>query len=230
MRKTWLVFGFLACVLIFTSGCSKNNKTVGPKGNFNNQKFGGATSTDRFAGLSFTTSTMSELKVGDKIVVTGTSNPDGSVNATRIMVGDLPRGNGDFNTSTRSLRQGASNNQSNNNQPPSGLENGNMTPPQNGDGQNHPNGIPGQGNFQADRQNQNNWGNGDNAQNRRGGFGTRGGMIIGEILSKSDNNLIVKMVDGGSKIVFFSTETKILKFNPATTTSSAPETGNGNQR
>ena len=231
MRKSWLIFGFLACVLIFASGCSKNNKTSGPNGNFDNQKFGSPTSTDRFAGLSFTTSTIAELKVGDKIIVTGASNPDGSINATRIMLGDLPRGKGDFNTSTRSFHQGNyNNNQSDNNQPPAGMGNGNMTPPQNGDDQNSPSGVPGQGNFQTGGQNQNNWGSGNNTQNRRGGFGTRGGMIIGEILSKSDNNLVIKMVDGGSKIVFFSTETKILKFNPTTTPSSTPKVEDGNQR
>ena len=44
-----------------------------------------------------------------------------------------------------------------------------------------------------------------------GNFGSRGGMVAGEILTMDNTGVTVKLTDGGSKIVFISPSTKIEK-------------------
>ena len=67
---------------------------------------------------------------------------------------------------------------------------------------------------------------GGNAQGRAGGAGgfNRGSAVLGEVLSKDDKSLTVKLNDGGSKIVFYSETTLVSK--SSTTTVSDVAVGN----
>ncbi len=46
----------------------------------------------------------------------------------------------------------------------------------------------------------------------RNGNGQGGGFVNGEIISKDEKNMTVKLRDGGSKIIFFADTTEISKF------------------
>lgn len=57
---------------------------------------------------------------------------------------------------------------------------------------------------------------GGNGARRVGNGQMGGGFVNGEVLSKDDKSITLKLVDGGSKILFLSSSTTIMQATPGT--------------
>ncbi|MFA5175352.1 MAG: hypothetical protein WC430_02960 [Patescibacteria group bacterium] len=207
MRKQHLLTILLVGIMV-VSGCeiknseTQKNKEQNKSGETNlENQINAPTSTNKNGnGVS---GTDNDLTLGKNVMVFGTLNQDGSVSATRIMIGKIE----DFNFSTSTRRapvgDGAQNNGSQTTT--QGIENRGETRTSN-----RPSG----------QFNRNGGGQiGQNGKTMAGGQEVGGSFksmtnFIGEIIKKENNSLILKLKDGGSKIVFYTEKTEIFLVQP----------------
>ena len=202
VKKNNFIFLMLTLLLLTGVGCSKNeqqNNSLNKPIN-NQEQVQGENQNDIWQD-NFNQLSLDDLVGGKMVMVTGTENSDGSISADRIIVGDQ---NMDFNNLGRNFVAPEQNNIANNdNQIP-------QTPPEFTGG-----GRPDFQNMsdedrQALREQMM-----DNVNGARTGSTRSAGQAMarlnGEILSVDDDSLTIKLEAGGSKLVFFSSETQILE-------------------
>lgn len=194
MFKNFLPIISLLFLTLLIAGCGVSTKKNTPIAG-NGQNNSGEVRGQMADNLQPVSS--SELIIGKKITVMGDTNSDGSVTAKQIILGDfMPR-----------FASG--------------------TPPQMGTGAGD--------SVRPIERNNAGVGSGANRQrNQAGNFQAgaempranrqTGGRVSGEILKLENNNLVLKLADGGTKIVFYSVSTQIfiLKDQPATPSSTPP--------
>lgn len=205
MKKNYFTILFLAIISLTVAGCSISNKKTNENQQNNDQKpvqNAGDEQMNRW-NENFSEGSLSDLKISQKVSVMGTKNANGSIAANQIIIGDSET---DFNELGENMRSGGRNATNTN------LENNlGSQPPQRPEGQSP--------NFE---QFQNMTGE-ERAKLRpermAGGMG-RGApanidqkmaRLNGEILDKDDTSLTLKLATGGSKLIFFTEDTKILR-------------------
>ena len=95
MRK--YIFPIFVVGLVFlAAGCGKSEQM---KNDFNkeNRNFGSRNFASSTMEFPHTVGTIADLREGLKVVVSGKTNTDGTINATKIMIGELPMFNGQNN-------------------------------------------------------------------------------------------------------------------------------------
>lgn len=198
------ILSFLVVGLILVAGCGRVNvgqKATNSNAEQNRQRNGNTTSTENFnMGVK---AAASDLVVGKKITAMGSANDDGSINATRIVLGE-PENFMARNGAPTGTPPNMSTSSSDNAMP---TNNGTNVPPS-GERPNFQNGQPG------------------GAGGRMSGKSVS--RVSGEIISKDDTSLVVKVADGGSKIIFYSSKTEVFIFQTPTSTPATPEMGQPN--
>lgn len=217
MRKYIITIIAFLIVFLIISGCSifKQNEDVNKDGNQeNNSRFQGNRGGINFLNDErFTEGISDDLKIGKIILVIGSTNPDGSVVADRIIIGD---NKDDFQNIFMNTRP----EQKDGGEKVGVVNPENMlTPPDNGE-------RPNFGQFQnlSDEERtkirEEMMANGK--VGRMGGglrnagqgvAGMMGSRLTGEVIDKGDVNITLKLETGGSKLVFFSESTAIMLFS-----------------
>lgn len=196
--------------LIFVAGCgsanSNNEQTETQTKQRGVQQGENASSTAGFLSMG-TKASVADLVVGKKIVAMGSSNSDGSLNASSILIGEpenMMMGGGPVGATSTNGNISAPPQQPNQVSGESGGQ-----PPSNIPSGERPTNV------------------GDSQQGKMSGGGMRNksiSRVSGEIISKDEKSMVIKIKDGGSKIVFFSDKTEVFIYQPPTssTTTTLP--------
>jgi len=201
-KKYFIPLALLVVVILAGAGCAtkqslKTKDSNFANGNQNRGRENFSSSTEFMAGR--VKGTLADLKEGSKIMVMGLSNQDGTVSASQIVIGDFAH----FASSTRPRFATST------------AGNG-VGQRQGGQMQ----GRPGaEGNFGGDQRQ----GGGQGANLQQGKTRMTGqARLIGEILKKDTIGLVVKITDGGSKIVLYSDKTEVFTLASSTQSNLPP--------
>ena len=182
--KQYYLISALAILCLFVTGCgtipTKKQMDQGEIDSVNGRMANFNSSTDHFLNNSVT-STINDLLVGKKVMVMGVTNSDGTITASQILLGEFTTSSFGFNGNVRPSSTSQFKNQIG--------ETSTLN----------------RGNFNGQRPNA----TGDAGSGKMRARTTGMTRINGEILKIDSTSLVVKIVDGGSKIVFYTTNTKI---------------------
>ena len=240
LKHIYYFSGLIIVLSFILAGCA-SQQAAGGNGN-NNQNAQGQqnqTATEQSANArnadrgqfggpngNFTAASSSDLVIGQKIMVMGTSNSDGSVSASQIIIGNA---NTDFSTSTffRSFSGGENATSTDGNPPARQFRQGQT-------GQTGQNGAqPDFSRFQnmtdAERQQLRDQMAANGGGFRQGGGSANGGTrqftraggagasrLAGEIIDLDATSFTLKLDEGGSKLVFYSPSTMVNKISEIT--------------
>lgn len=188
MRKyfSWII---LAVALLVVSGCGANKAVDENMAKISAVDEAQAHRGGGWMGISSSTlgnsikGSAADLVIGEKIMATGKINTDGTISASRIMLGEMPNFGAGRSSST----------------PPSDSGQYQRRAQAGGEGGDNPRGERPDGNAGATER-----------QMRPASAVSSISAVSGEILKKDDTSLVLKLGDGGSKIVFYSDTTEIL--------------------
>ncbi|MBU1045907.1 hypothetical protein KJ616_02165 [Patescibacteria group bacterium] len=197
--------GIIAGIILLTNSL----KSVDDKSAISGQQTANATTTDDARGMEtflqgFSEASAEDLKAGDYLMIEGTDNPDGSVSANMVYIGSVENFANVPNAGQINFRLNATGTPSNANMPNAGQAPANM-----------PNMPAGFENMTPEEKRQaiqtlRDSGSLPDISNQPGR--TAGNVFLqGEFISKTEQILTIKNVDGGSKLVLYSETTKFMK-------------------
>lgn len=204
MRKHYIaIFAFLIILLII-SGCANKENQTDKEQQYNNQNQSQKFQNSQQMKLdeNFEEANSSDLEIGYNVLAMGSENSDGSIIADQIIFSSTEI---DFENIVGSMRTQTNNNsddQNINNQTHQPLDNTNNTRPNLEEMQNMP------------EEERINMIENMRAQRGEGGISNMRKSIIrlsGKLINKDETTITIELNDGGSKLIFYSDDTKILK-------------------
>ncbi|MFA5127998.1 MAG: DUF5666 domain-containing protein [Patescibacteria group bacterium] len=200
MRKIFLLSACVLCVALFTAGCATKNNVENSAGGQTPNQNGGFQSASGTPQMNFGTEiNISELVVGKMVTVFGTTNSDGTISATRIILGEMPmmdRGSASgtpkkfTKTTVDDYSSGSGNGSA------QGGSGGGMQPPSGGQF------------MGGERPDRGSTSDEDETKIQQRARPSGESTVVGEIMSIDTGSLTLKVKDGGSKIVYYTTNTK----------------------
>ncbi len=199
-KKSLFIIPCLAITLIFFTGCATKNKVNEDiQENHSQTETKDSNAPANTFGNNLEEANLDDLTIGQKIIVMATEDSDGNASANQILIGNAETDFKKFNQMARPKIQTVENN----------VESKTIT---------HPTNMPDRQNFEQfqnmteeDRAKLREKMQANNVNKGTKTFSTKQAItrFIGEIIKKDKTSLTIKLDVGGSKLIFFSTDTKV---------------------